>query len=461
MGLRCVKSAGVGAILFAAAACSGNNDAGAPPGNDAQTPAALASDAYVWGYPLVVTHRTFQTFAGLIGENNLYNQTQLSDVMTPHIVVSPNQDTLYSIAVVDLRSEPMVLTVPDVEDRYWTYQFLDAWTNSFFYLGTRATNGKGGTFVITPPGFSGAIPGGSTEIASPTPLLYLLGRFLVKDAADAANVTALKRSLVGLNTVSGVPAPTGPAALGAPPGKPQEVGTDGASFFDELGDALAVDAPDSDFDTSELARFASLGIGAGLHPAAMATDPNLVATFEAGIADGDAKIADAVNHEATSQNGWTAILQNIGIYDHASLARTAVARWGWGANVPAEAVYPASQADGAGNPYTGANQYVMHFDAGALPPVDPVHGFWSLTLYGPDHFFVDNPINRYAIGDRTEGLVHNADGSLDLFIQNAQPAMAGNWLPAPAGDFLLVLRLYLPGPTVLDGSYVYPPVTVH
>src|SRR5262249_47814367 len=127
--------------VIALVACSesaGTQTSSKPP----EDPAALAADAFIWGFPLVVTRRTLQTFAGLIGENSLFGQTQLSDASS-RLVVAPNQDTLYSVAVVDLRTEPMVLTVPDVHDRYWTYQFLDGWTNSFHYLGTRATGGNG------------------------------------------------------------------------------------------------------------------------------------------------------------------------------------------------------------------------------------------------------------------------------------------------------------------------------
>jgi hypothetical protein len=126
------------------------------------------------------------------------------------------------------------------------------------------------------------------------------------------------------------------------------------------------------------------------------------------------------------------------------------------ANVPEEAVYPRSTVDGDGVPYDGARRYRLHFDAGQLPPVD---AFWSVTLYGPDMFFTANPIDRYAIGDRTPGLTRNPDGSLDLIIQHDPPAgQEGNWLPAPAGPFNLMMRLYLPRPAVLDGSYRIPPV---
>jgi hypothetical protein len=419
--------------------------------------ASLASDAFVWGYPLVVTQRTLQTFAALIQTNNLVNQAALTSAST-RLIVAPNQDTLYSVAVVDLRSEPQVLTVPDVHDRYWTYQFLDAWTNSFHYLGTRATNGNGGTFVITPPGYSGPVPAGSTAIAAPTPTMFLLGRFLVRDAADAGNVAALVRTLAPLHTVTGDSAPPSPPPLGTAPGRPQDVGNDGASFFDELGDVLAVNPPASNFDRAELNRLAPLGIGSGRHPAAEARDGALLSVLEAGIADGLQRIADAGTRTSRVTNGWTTRL-DIGVYDDDPLTRAAVAKFGWGANVPEEAVYPVSTASTDGTPYTGQNDYVMHFDSDNLPPIDAAQGFWSLTLYGPDMFFVENSIQRYAIGDRTAGLTRNADGSLDLFIQNTPPPETGNWLPAPTGNFVLMLRLYLPEAPVLDGTYAYPAVT--
>jgi hypothetical protein len=428
-------------------------------GGDASTGlAALATDAFVWGYPLVVTQRTLQTFAP-IGMNNLFNQTALS---TPAIrlVVAPNVDTLYSVSVVDVRSEPIVLVVPDVTDRYWTYQFLDGWMDSFHYVGTRATNGKGGSFAITPPGYTGTLPAGVTEVRSPTPVLFLLGRYLVRDSADIANVTALDRRLVPLHELTGAPAPAPPEPLGTPPGKAQDVGTTGAAFFDELGDALAVNGPATDADRAALARFAALGIGPGLHPAS-AADAGSAAldALSSGVTEGLSRLSSAFDANNVAGNGWSVRL-DIGTYTD-PLLRAAVARFAWGANVPQEAVYALSRADGTGAPYDGSRPYVLHFDASALPPVDPTLGFWSLTLYGTDMFFVENSISRYAIGDRTPGLAFGADGSLDLFIQNAAPpGHEGNWLPSPASAFVLLLRLYLPEKAVLDGRYVYPPVVV-
>jgi len=441
--------------------CSGSGSAAvAVDASKSSAATSLEAQAYVWGYPLVVTHRTFQTVGGLVGANQLLSSSTLAG--PSGIIVAPNDDTLYSIAVLDLRSEPQVLTVPDVTDRYWVYQFLDAWTNSFHYVGTRATAGMGGTFAITGPGWSGTLPAGVQAIASPTPLAFLLGRYLVRSPADATNVVAIQRTLQPLHAVTGAAAPPPPPpSLGAPPGTPQQVGSSGASFFDELGDALAIDAPASPDDEAALASFASIGIGAGLHPAANAMqggDSAALAALTSGVSTGNAQIQADVSSSGTLIDGWHAYL-DIGTYTNDFLLRSAIANFLWGANVPAEAVYAIARGDASGQPLTGARDYVLHFPAGGLPPIG-AQGFWSVTMYGPDMFFVTNSIGRYAIGDRTQGLVAGADGSLDLYIQNADPqGQETNWLPAPTGAFVLILRAFLPTPPVLSGTYAYPSVT--
>jgi hypothetical protein len=414
-----------------------------------------AASAFVWGFPLVVTHRTFQSFGALLGVNVLYNQASPSTA-TMRLVVSPNADTLYSVAVVDLRAEPMVLTVPDATDRYWTYQFLDAWTNSFHYIGTRTTAGKGGAFVITPPGWSGTVSANMQAVASPTPVMFLLGRYLYRDAADVTNVVALSRTLAALHTVTGAVPPPAPPALGMAKGTPQQTGNDGASFFDDLGDALALDPPASAFDVSALKSFASLGIGPSLHPASMPTSSASPTALSAGVTSGLARLASYEQGFLQPGSAWTVHL-DVGNYTNDTLTRAAIAQIAWGANVPEEAIYAFSQSDSAGAAYSGTKSYVVHF--AQLPPVAS-QGFWSLTMYGPDHFFVSNSINRYAIGDRTTGLAMNADGSLDVYVQSTSPAgHASNWLPSPTGAFEMILRIYLPQQSVLAGTYRYP--TVH
>ncbi len=247
-------------------------------------------------------------------------------------------------------------------------------------------------------------------------------------------------------------------------GTAQSVGSNGASFFDELGDALALDPPASDADKAALASFSALGIGPGLHPAAKAraiSDSASLSMLGSGATDGLSRIHAEWTSSGMPVNGWVAHL-DIGTYTNNFLLRAAVASSAWGANIPAEAVYPVSLDDASGAAYAGAKNYVLHFGAGQLPPVDPTCGFWSLTLYGPDQFFVQNSIQRYAISPRTAGIMFNTDGSLDLAIQNAAPTgNQGNWLPAPAGAFTLMLRLHLPETPALAGSYAYPAVTAN
>jgi len=403
-----------------------------------------------------VTERTLQSLALLAPENRLTFQPARSGITT-RTIVAPNTDTLYGVAPLDLRSEPYVLTLPAIHDRYYSFQFISAYTDSFAYIGTRATGGRAGRWMITPPGWHGAVPRGVTQVASPTPQLLLLGRFLVADDADVARVHALaaRMSLEPLSTVTGAPAPPAPPAFGSPAGTPQSVGAAGIGFFDELGNALAVDPPVDARARATLQSFASLGIGAGRHPSTEVHDASTRAALAAGVRDGERLIATQRSAGARTVDGWTFNL-HVGRYGDDGLLRAVVAATGWGANVPAEAVYAHASVDAQGNSLDGARRYVVHFPAGGLPPVN---AFWSVTMYGPDRFFIANPIDRYAIGDRTPGLQYGADGSLDLYIQHDPPAgHAANWLPAPTGPFFLTMRLYLPKRSVLDGEYRYPTV---
>ncbi|MGH9262518.1 MAG: DUF1214 domain-containing protein, partial [Acidimicrobiales bacterium] len=269
-----------------------------------------------------------------------------------------------------------------------------------------------------------------------------------------------------------------PAPLGEPAGAPQAIPTD-ASFFDELGDALAVNPPATPTQRELFAQAQGLGIGPGEHPAANATDADrgpsddragsggdgtpgadLVPVLDAGAALGFERIADELDGFGETTNGWSTNL-HIGRYGDETLLRAVVARVGWGANVADEAVYPVARVDADGAPLDGTARYRITFPAGDLPPVD---AFWSLSVYGSDMFFAEHPSGRYTIGDRTPSLSFGDDGSLEIVLSHDEPTPASsggapvNWLPVPAGEFVLMLRLYLPRQPVLDGDYAYPPV---
>jgi hypothetical protein len=437
--------------LLLASACSGSDDdddSTTDPTSDEgveMTDTELAAEAYVAGYPPVVSVRTMQRLGGLLGVNNLFWQNALAGPQS-RTIVAPNRDTLYSIAILDLRGEPMVLTLPEVTDRYYSYQFLDAWTESFAYVGTRATGGRAGTWVITPPGWTGDLPEGAEQIASPTPQVFLLGRFLVDDDADVANVTAISResSLQPLSARTGAPAAPAPPPLGQPAGTPQDIPTD-ATFYDELADALAINPPTTPAQRELFAQAEAL---AGQR-----------AILDDGAAQGDARIDEITTSGpggGKADGGWSVNL-DIGTYGDHFLTRALVARVGWGANVAEEAVYPIARVDADGEPLDGSGgaTYRISFPAGQMPPVD---AFWSLSVYGEDMFFAEHPSGRYTIGDRTPGLVLGDDGSLDIVLSHDEPADATNWLPVPDAPFVLILRLYLPGPPVLDGTYDYPSI---
>ena len=196
--------------------------------------------------------------------------------------------------------------------------------------------------------------------------------------------------------------------------------------------------------------------GAGRHPSTEVHDPAVRAALLAGITKGDAQLTTSTGSGARTVDGWE-VSTTVGTYGRDTLTRAIVAKNGWGANIPVEAMYPHAMSDSAGNPLDGAHRYVIHFPAGGLPPVK---AFWSITLYGPDHFFVRNSIDRYAIGDRTKGLQYGTGRSLDLYLQHDPPAgHEANWLPTPAsGPFYLSLRLYLPEQPILDLTYRFPTI---
>lgn len=432
-------------LALLAAACSD----GARSGGE-QSLEDLATDGFVFGYPLVVTERTLQTFAPAVGVNQPFTQRARSNASS-RTVVAPNTDTLYAIAVLDLRSGPLLLTIPDIPDRYHTFQILDAWTESFAYLGTRRTGGVGGTWLLAPSGWQGTPPDGVARIDVPTAQAFLLGRVLVQDDADVANVVALT-SQVAI-------APLDPAApatppLGAAPGPPAQTGENGLAFWDELSAAVAINPPTTAAQRALAERLAELGVGPGRTPSQEVTDPAVRAALEAGIERGFARI-QATADTTETLNGWR-FRTDIGTYGDDLDLRAAIARNGWGANIPEEAIYPTAVVDSDGAPLDGTNLYRIRFAPGALPPVD---AFWSLTLYGPDRFFVENPLQRYALGDRSPGLVYGADGLLDLYAGNvAPPDLESNWLPAPAGPFSLMLRLYLPSADVAQGRWTPPTI---
>lgn len=428
---------------------------------EAQGLRQLAHEVYVYAYPLVLMDVSRQVLAARTGSNQFRHSVAFPDANFTG-AISPNADTLCSTAWLDLKPEPLILSVPDTKGRYYVMQMLDAWTNVFAAPGKRITGTGRGDFAIVGPEWRGQLPAGTMEVRSPTNLVWLLGRTQTNGLADFAAVHALQQhyKLTPLSawTGSDAPAAMAPPAVTrgdqATPPVVQVRDMDAATFFSRFA-ALLPDNPPTPEDAPMVEKLARLGITPGKPFLLDKPDAASARAIQGGAKDGFASIAALARNTPAGANGWS-IHRNLGRYGTEYLARAFAAWMDLGANLPEDAVYPTLRADAEGQALTGANRYVLHFDKGQLPPVN---AFWSLTLYNDRQFFAANPLNRYAIGDRDK-LGFNKDGSLDLYVQNASPGKdkEANWLPAPAEGFNLVLRLYWPKAQVLDGSWVPPPL---
>jgi hypothetical protein len=413
--------------------------------------ATLAQEAYIWGFPLVVTNTLFEASAkNGVPANRFVAQDKLS---TPAVkAAGPNVDTLYGSSWLDLTQEPQIVIVPDTHDRYYSIELVDAYGNSFAYIGRRATGTRAGAYAITAPGWIGTLPADVKRIASTTPHVFALTRTLVSGDGDFLAALAVQ-SKFAIAPLSGYPAGAVTTALtDAPLNFPApNIAARRAKFFDDLGDALAVNPPLPQ-DRAVLSRFARIGVGPGLHPAE-SDSKSLIDVLAAAVPAADDRIRKS--NFAVVVNGWRV---SYGVTNIVSdqLLRASINQYGPGTHVAQEALYFSARSGPDGKPLTGINRYAVRFPAGGLPPVD---AFWSLTLYGPDFLLVENSIERYAIGDRTAGLIYGADGSLEIAIQNEAPTNGANWLPTPAGPFQLILRTYQPQKTLFDGSYRLPPLT--
>jgi hypothetical protein len=337
---------------------------------------------------------------------------------------------------------------------------LDGWTDVFQVPGKRTTGTKAQKYVITGPNWKGKLPKGVTEYRSPTSLVWILGRtYCTGIAKDYKEVHAFqdKLSLVPLSAY-GKKKYTPPAGKVDPgidmktPVRDQVDGLDAATYFKTLAELMKKNPP-AKANAPMVAKMAKIGLVPGKGFDMSKLPPDAAKGLEKVPKAAQKQIMGYLKKAGTFINGWV-VFTKTGIYGTDYLDRALITAYGLGANRPKDAVYPTSETDKDGKPYSGANKYVLRFAKGQMPPAQ---GFWSLTMYDDKYFFVDNPLNRYTLSERNK-LKVNKDGSVDLYLQNKSPGKdkEANWLPAPEGRFILMLRLYWPrekAPSILDGTW--------
>jgi hypothetical protein len=424
----------------------------------------IAREAYIYLYPLVTMAITRnQLTSGAVGQNpgrgpvNWFAHIPTFPDATMRDVVRPNFDTLYSTAWLDLTHEPMIVSVPDTEGRYYLLPMLDMWSDVFAVPGKRTSGTAAAHYGVVPKGWSGELPPGVERIEAPTPNVWIIGRTQTNGPADypavhrvQAGFTISPLSRFGKQLVP-PPAVDDPTPDKTPP--LQIVNEMPAAKYFTLGARLMSINRPHDTDWSTLARLKRIGIEPGKFDAGK-SEP---AALTRGAAAGLELMKEKIPTLARVVNGWQMNTDTMGVYGNYYLKRAIVAMLGLGANQPEDAIYPLNIADADGNPVRGENRYVLSFKKDEIPPVD---AFWSLTMYDAEGFQVANRLNRFAIGDR-DALEFNADGSLDLYVQHESPGpdRESNWLPAPESGVLgLTMRLYAPKLQALDGRWNPPAI---
>jgi hypothetical protein len=423
----------------------------------------IAQEAYIYFYPLVIMDVTRKHFSNIEagkkfgrGPMNTLSHARTFPPATFRGATHPNFDTLYSLSWLDLTKEPVVISVPDTQGRYYLLQMLDMWTDTFAGVGKRTTGTSAGDFVVVGPCWQGELPQGLQRINAPTPFVWVIGRTrtdgpldyeAVHKLQDAYKITLLSQWGKEPQTITARIDPS--VDMETPPVQQVKKMTPEV-YFAYAAELLKVNAPHAT-DQPQLARMKRLGfeVGRSFDPANV--DPLIRQALQTAPTGGEkALVAEwpKVGHKA---NGWV-MNTDSGVYGANYLKRATVARFEIGMNLPEDAIYP----DTADSPLDGSSKYVIHFEKGALPPVEE---FWSVTIYDLDGFTVPTPTNRYTLGDRSN-LKPNTDGSLDIYLQSENPGAdkESNWLPTPNQPFSLHARLYSPRKAAIDGTWAMPPV---
>jgi hypothetical protein len=445
----------------------------------------LGTEAYEYGIPLLDTARIFNSGTSvtvcdpLRGDGPVNQFCSIRNLVSAReeVVNAPNNDTLYSVAFLDLSKQPMVLHAPAIKGRFWEFELVDPWTNNFYNMtsahkqmgpGNFNVTG-GGDWAVVGPGFKGRLPHGVTRVNSPYNRVWVIGRTYITGPSDLAAVHKIQNeySVTPLSAIGTRYTPPKPKRIvrketpATIPGT--QPGEDPLAFYAALGREMRI-FPPPPADRPLLAQLKAVGIGPGLSPAKVALNADLVRGLRDAVRQGQSTVLSSLLSlylaHFNDHNGY--LISDLGHWGTNYLLRAIGDRVGVGGQRASIATYPFALLDDTKTPLTGSTRYVLHLPKTSLPI--PVKAFWSLTLYDSNSFFVDNPLNRYLLNSRSS-LHANPDGSIDIYIQHDEPSNAtqvSNWLPAPAAGagFRLIWRLYDLGNAVtgvLDGSGWQPP----
>ena len=470
--MKFIKSALVClAVLLAAllVACSSKKEEKSPGLEEA---VSTAVDAYLYGYPLITfdVARQQQTNVAVPDAEHAPMGQMIRMRTYPavdnHCCAAPNADTLYTEAWLDVSKEPSVLSIPDMGNRYYIVPMLDGYSEVLSVASPPTTGYKVQTYAITGPGWTGTLPPGVTQVKSATGMVWVLGRIYCTGTPEDYKAVHALQDKVTVIPLSAYGKPYTP-----PPGqvdpnfdmktavRKQVDALDIDAYFSRLAQLMKTNRPTA-ADTPLVARMAKIGLVPGQD-----YDPSKLSGFDKEAIKAVPKLAllkmAKLLKDQKTTNGWLYFTSGVGNWGTDYPLRAMGNMLGPGWNRPQDAVYPLSQKDASGDEYNGSDHnYVMHFGKGQFPPVK---AFWSITLYDPDFFFAPNSINRYELSQRNK-FITNPDGSVDMYSQAESPGKAkeANWLPAPKGKFVLVMRLYWPTnrpPSILDGSWTPPSAT--
>lgn len=423
---------------------------------------AIAKEAWLYAYAPLQGYQTMfnqavnKDFPGYVGGFNRFRHYARLATPADTDIVTPNNDTPYSWAWLDLRAEPMVLSLPEVPaPRYYVNQWFDMYTHNFAYTGVRTTGRKAGNYLFAGPDWKGEVPAGITRVfQAETEFVGTLTRTQLNGPDDVAAMEAVQAQykLIPLSQFTQQPAPKAAPSVEWPAW--DEKKAEGLGFITYMN-ALLPFMPDVPAERAMRERFAKIGIAAGKPFDPDKLDPANRSELEAGIADASKELKDLARKQ-TSSKGLFGTRAELGA--DFIMKRSFGAMLGIYGNTKEEAIYGTQQAGPDGQILDGGKRWVLRFEPGQLPPVTL---FWSITMYKlPERFLAENPISRYSIGDRTAGLKQGADGSLEIYIQNDNPGpeKASNWLPAPKGPFFFVARFYGPKQSLIDGTWNLPPL---